>query len=119
MSNTRVGVSTSSTLPAIALTSVIAISRRGEIPPTGPISFRNAHTLAVEPGSNATLDVALAILAGNTSALSAGSVAHVPPPALALNSAPRSPAAAGTDIGAARRSSKDVTYTNRHQANDR
>src|SRR3546814_10380511 len=80
MSNTRVGVSTSSTLPAIALTSVIAISRRGEIPPTGPIPFRNAHTLAVQPGSNATLDVALAILAGNPSAISASSVANVPTP---------------------------------------
>src|SRR3546814_20832335 len=81
MSNTRVGVSTSSTLPAIALTSVIAISRRGEIAPTGPISFRNAHTLAVAPGRPATLDVALAILAGHPSPIRAASLTNVPPPA--------------------------------------
>src|SRR3546814_4349637 len=47
-----------------------------------------------------------AILAGNPSAISAGSVANVPPPASAFIAPPRIPAAAAKAICAAARSAK-------------
>ena len=90
-----VGVATSNRLPPSAPAKVTPASGRQPTPPTGPSSSRNAQALVAAPGSSATLLVALAALAGSPSAISAGSVAKVPPPASAFIAPPTRLAAKG------------------------
>src|SRR5689334_18182038 len=99
-SKARLGVRTSRTLPTIPPTKVIAESVATERPPTGSSSSRYSAALATAPGSKATLEVALATFAGRPSAISAGRVAKVPPPASAFITPPTHPAPAAKAIAA-------------------